>query len=170
MPTKTRSIRDRHALDVRVAEGWDKHGQEAGGMVVDRRRRGVDEIAEDLHRRAAAEEEVRRARAALDGAIRARERVAKETQAVFDAVCSTARFAWSSSPEVLADFGLEPKKTPRRLTLEEKTDAVAKAQRTRELRHVMGCRQRLRIRAVVSPPPEAAASCGDVPGAATRVE
>ncbi len=95
-----------------------------------------------------------RARAALDGAIRARERVVAETQTVFDAVCSAAMFMYGSAPEILSEFGLAPKRPPRRLTLKEKADALAKAQRTRELRHVMGRRQRLRIRAEAEDSPE----------------
>lgn len=145
------SKKARHELNKKVAFGFRKHCAKNGGMVVDNKKRTAKELDSDLQRRADAEDAVTAARAALSGAILAREQAEVATQDVFNAVRQSALFMFSSSPEILADFGLAPRKQRRTLTVEEKADAVTKAKQTKVARHVMGKRQRLQIRAEATP-------------------
>ncbi len=56
---------------------------------------------------------------------------------------------FGGSPEVLADFGIHPKaRAP--LTVEAKAAADAKRKATREARHVMGSKQRKRVKGAVT--------------------
>jgi hypothetical protein len=59
-----------------------------------------------------------------------------------DAFVSFVKAAFGNSPEVLADFGLKPKKAATPLTVEAKAAANAKRAATRAARHVMGAQQR----------------------------
>lgn len=56
------------------------------------------------------------------------------------------RVVFGQSPEVLADFGLEPRKKPAPLTADQQLVAAAKRQATREARGTRGKRARLRIK------------------------
>jgi hypothetical protein len=58
--------------------------------------------------------------------------------------------AYPNSPDVLADFGLHPRKAPTSLTVEAKAAAAAKRKATRAARHVMGSKQRTSIKGDVS--------------------
>src|SRR5258708_17918448 len=51
---------------------------------------------------------------------------------------SFVKVTFSKSPDVLADFGLKPRKSNTPLTVEQKAAAVAKRKATREARHTMG--------------------------------
>ena len=52
---------------------------------------------------------------------------------------------FSKSPDVLADFGLQPNKVKTPLTTEEKAAAVAKSKATRSARGTKGAKQKLKI-------------------------
>ena len=146
------SNKDRHDMNQMMASGWRKHCSKSGGLIVNTQKKSGKEIDSDLQLRSNAEDKVIAARAALHGAILERERIEEETADVFNAVRQTILIQYGTVPEVLADFGLAPKKQRRSRTLAEKVDAATRAQQTKEARHVMGKRQRLAIRAEVSPP------------------
>ncbi|HEY8038669.1 MAG TPA: hypothetical protein VIF15_02705 [Polyangiaceae bacterium] len=57
---------------------------------------------------------------------------------------------FAKSPDVLADFGLKPKKVPTPLTVEEKAAAVAKRKATRASRKTMGSRQKKAVKGTVA--------------------
>ncbi len=64
--------------------------------------------------------------------------------------------AFGNSPDILADFGIKPKKVRRALTVEQKAAAAAKRKSTREARGIIGKRKRAVIKgdvvgAVVTP-------------------
>ncbi len=141
----------RHELNKQVASGFRKHCAKNGGMVVNNEKKSAKEIDSDLRRRAGAEDAVTLARAALHGAVLERQKIEAETNAVFAAVRQTALIMAGNTPEILADFGLSPRKGRRSLSLEEKTAAVDKQLLTKKARHVMGRRQRLEIRAEATP-------------------
>jgi hypothetical protein len=63
---------------------------------------------------------------------------------------SFVRSAFSNSPDVLADFGLKPRKARTQLTVEQKAAADAKRKATREARNVMGSKQRLAVKGDVT--------------------
>lgn len=53
---------------------------------------------------------------------------------------------FGNSPDALADFGLEPRKTRAPLTIDQMAAAAAKRAATRAARHTMGPKQKLRLR------------------------
>jgi hypothetical protein len=69
---------------------------------------------------------------------------------VMEAYASFVKAAFSQSPDVLADFGLTPRKARAQLTVEQKAAAVAKRAATREARHVMGRQQRKAVKGGVT--------------------
>jgi hypothetical protein len=56
---------------------------------------------------------------------------------------------YGKSPDVLADFGLKPKKAPTPLTVEQKAAATAKRAATRAARHTMGAKQKKSVKGTV---------------------
>jgi hypothetical protein len=66
-----------------------------------------------------------------------------------DAFVTFVKAAFSTSPDVLADFGLHPKaRTP--LTVEAKAAAAAKRKATRAARHTMGTKQKKSVKGAVT--------------------
>jgi hypothetical protein len=95
---------------------------------------------------------------------------------VMDALVAYVRAIYASAPDVLADFGLKPKKARTPLTIAAKAAAAAKRAATRAARHVMGSVQRKAVKGdvasvvvtpVVAPQPVAATSNGTSPPAPT---
>lgn len=70
-------------------------------------------------------------------------------RSLMTAFVAYVRTAYSNSPDVLADFGLKPKKAKAPLTVEQKTAAVAKRAATRQARHTMGKNQKAAIHGTV---------------------
>ena len=67
---------------------------------------------------------------------------------------------FGASPDVLADFGLKPRKTRTPLTIDQMAAAAAKRTATRAARHTMGSKQRKDVKGtittIVTPQPTAA--------------
>jgi hypothetical protein len=66
------------------------------------------------------------------------------------AFAAFVRTAFSKSPDVLADFGLKPKKVKAPLTIEQKAAAAAKRKATRAMRHTMGTKQKKNVKGTVT--------------------
>ncbi|HEX3769220.1 MAG TPA: hypothetical protein VHV30_00075, partial [Polyangiaceae bacterium] len=56
------------------------------------------------------------------------------------------RATFGNSPDVLADFGITPKKAPTPLTIGQKATAAAKRAATRAARHTMGPKKKLAVK------------------------
>jgi hypothetical protein len=89
------------------------------------------------------------------------------------------KVAFGKSPDVLADFGLKPRKMKTPLTIEQKAAAAAKRKATRAARHTMGTSQKKKVKGTtivtptdskasppVAPGPVASAASGTSAGAA----
>src|SRR5258708_3529093 len=85
---------------------------------------------------------------------------------------SFVKVTFSKSPDVLADFGLKPRKSNTPLTVEQKAAAVAKRKATREARHTMGKVQKQTVTGnvvdvvvtpVTAPPPVAPGPVASAP-------
>jgi hypothetical protein len=97
------------------------------------------------------------------------------TDRVFlDAFVSFVKAAFGNAPDVLADFGLKPKKVPTPLTIEAKAAAAAKRAATRAKRNVLGKVQRKAVKGdvtgivvtpIVAPQPATPAPNGTTPPA-----
>jgi hypothetical protein len=66
------------------------------------------------------------------------------------AVATVVKGAYGTSPDVLADFGLAPKKARTPLTVEQKATVAAKQKATRAARHTMGTKKRKQVKGAVS--------------------
>ena len=60
------------------------------------------------------------------------------------------RVAHGNSPDVLADFGLEPRKVAAPPTIEKQAEAAAKRKATRAARHTMGKRQKKAVKGTLT--------------------
>jgi hypothetical protein len=76
------------------------------------------------------------AQAAAKVALIAEEARAPALLIVIDALVSYVKLTYAKSPDVLVDFGLEPRKTPTPLTAEQKAAANAKRKATRAARGI----------------------------------
>ncbi len=65
------------------------------------------------------------------------------------ALMAFVRAAYSNSPDVLADFGLKPRKVAAPATIEEQAEAAAKRRATRAARHTMGKRQKEKVKGTI---------------------
>jgi hypothetical protein len=66
--------------------------------------------------------------------------------AIMTGLESFVKVTYSESPDILADFGLEPKKVPTPLTTEQQVVAVAKRISTRAARGTTGPKAKLKIK------------------------
>src|ERR1019366_5257746 len=58
--------------------------------------------------------------------------------------------SFGPTPDVLADFGLKPKKAPTPLTIEQKAAAAAKRAATRAARRTMGAKQKKAVKGTIT--------------------
>jgi hypothetical protein len=79
------------------------------------------------------------------------------------------KVTFAKSPDVLADFGLKPKKAPTPLTLDQKAAAAAKREATRAARHTMGKAQKKAVTGTITTIVTPAASKGTAPVAPSPV-
>ena len=70
---------------------------------------------------------------------------------------------FGNSPDVLADFGLKPKKAATPLTIEQKAAAAAKRTATRAARHTMGSKQKKSVKGTVTVTAPATPSAASTP-------
>lgn len=67
-----------------------------------------------------------------------------------DAFVTVVKATWGTQPDVLADFGLPPKKARTPLTVEQKAAAAAKREATREARGTKGAVQKAAVKGNVT--------------------
>jgi hypothetical protein len=103
-------------------------------------------------------------RAAVDGAkavakakIVAEAAQAPSLRSQMAAYVTYVKATFGNSPDVLADFGLKPRKARTPLTIEQLAAAAAKREATRAARHTMGTKQKKAVKGtittIVSPQP-----------------
>jgi hypothetical protein len=72
------------------------------------------------------------------------------------ALIAYVKASYANSPDVLAGFGLKPKKARTPLTIDQMAAAAAKRKATRAARHTMGSKQKQKVKGtittIVSPP------------------
>jgi hypothetical protein len=67
-------------------------------------------------------------------------------RSLMSALVTILKTSFGNSPDILADFGLTPRKVPAPLTVDAKRAAAAKRKATRAARHTMGSKQRLAVK------------------------
>jgi hypothetical protein len=96
------------------------------------------------------------ARSALKTKIMAQAAQAPALRSQMAALVAIVKASYGPSPDILADFGLEPKKARAPLTIDQMATAAAKRAATRAARHTMGPKQKQKVKGtittIVSPP------------------
>jgi hypothetical protein len=89
-------------------------------------------------------------RAATQAKVAAEEAQAPPLRSQMAAFVVFVRATFGNSPDVLADFGLKPKKAKAPLTLEQKATAAARRAATRKARHTLGKTQKKDVKGTVT--------------------
>jgi hypothetical protein len=90
------------------------------------------------------------ARATTQSKVAAERAQAPALRSFMAALVTIVKGSFGSSPDVLADFGLAPKKVRTPLTVQQKATATAKQKATRAARHTMGPKQRNEVKGDVT--------------------
>ncbi len=96
------------------------------------------------------EQDVDAARAATKAKVAAMAAQLPALRIIMSAFVQFLRAAFGNQPDVLADFGLEPKKAATPLTVEQKAAAAAKRKATRAARNTMGPVQKKSVKGTVT--------------------
>jgi len=104
------------------------------------------ELVDILQKRVDAAPPVAKARAAWLALARAEQQIMKDSTTVVRDLRQALRLLFGPYPEILADFGLTPWRTPRALNTVERSQKLAKAKATRKARHTVGKRKKLAIK------------------------
>ena len=94
--------------------------------------------------------EVDTAKATAKAKLAAEKTQAPALRTLMAALESFVRATFSNSPDVLADFGLAPRKARAPLTVEDKVAAAAKGKATRVARKTMGSQQKKAVKGTVT--------------------
>ncbi len=148
MPSRTKT--NEAALATKFAEATQKHLSTFPRLVVDGSTLTPAEIEAKLLAYAALRADVEATRALLQTKLADEQTKRPALRRFFRAFEGILRAAFESSPDVLADFGLAPRKTPRPLTADEQLVATAKRAATRKARRTMGKRKRLAVKGDVT--------------------
>ena len=144
------SKNDRKAKDLQLAEGLKKHTSKSTVWVIGQKKYDLATILGFLARRVNSAQVVANAKAAWQGKRQEDEVLEAETARILAALGQNLLVTFDGLPDVLADFGLSPRKAPRALTGEEMVLKAAKARATREARHTLGKRARQAIKGTTS--------------------
>ena len=96
------------------------------------------------------QQDVDAARAATKAKVAAMAAQLPALRIIMSAFVQFLRAAFGNQPDVLADFGLEPKKAATPLTVEQKATAAAKREATRAARNTMGAVQKKSVKGTVT--------------------
>jgi hypothetical protein len=133
----------RIASDKVLIEGTRKHPGK--GDIIHGRSYSAKDIMTILRARVEASVAVQAARAEWQLKVREERETLEQTDKLIGAYRQMLFIKYAVSENILADFGLAPRKARRAQTTVEKMESVARAKSTREARHTLGRRQKARI-------------------------
>jgi hypothetical protein len=133
-----------------LAAGIQKHFGTGGSLVVAGTPLTPAEVLASMQTLADLRAAVSDAKAALQAKVAAEEAQAPALRRRMTAFVAYVRATLGNAPDVLADFGLKPTKTPEPLTVAQRTEAVARAKATRAARHTMGPQQKKAVKGTVT--------------------
>jgi hypothetical protein len=108
------------------------------------------QLTADLQKVVQLRQAVDAARAATQAAVAVEAAQLPALRAIMSAFVQFLRASFGNQPDVLADFGLEPRKAPTPLTIEQKAAAAAKREATRTARNTMGPVQKKSVKGAVT--------------------
>ncbi len=139
------------AADQHLIDGLTKHAKDLPTLLISGNTVKNADIVTELLARIAAGKEADAARTAWQAAVqKARDQITS-SRSLMSGVRSALQVAFQGKVEVLADFGLSPRKKPAPLTPEQKQASVAKAKATRAARHTQGPKQKAKITGTTAP-------------------
>jgi hypothetical protein len=137
-------------LAEQLIEGTTKHLANIGQLVIAGGTFTPAQATTELQSIVTLFADVDAARASLKAKLAAVHTEMPARRVFLSAFVSCVKGAFGNSPDVLADFGLKPKKAATAKTAEEKAAAAAKRKATRAARHVMGSKQRKAVKGAVT--------------------
>ncbi len=132
-------------LAAQLAAGMSKHFSNATSIAFGSATYSPAEVNQRLQTLVNLRTGVTTARSAVQAQLAAEKAQAPALQGFVALLVSYVRAVYSQSPDVLADFGLQPKKVAKPATVGTKAAAVAKRQSTRKARQTMGNVQKLAV-------------------------
>jgi hypothetical protein len=147
MPT---SKNNEAVLAVKLAGGAQKHLSGLPQLVLGSGTFTPAQVVTQLQSFANLRNSVNTAKAAVSAALEDEKSQGPSMRAFYTAFIAYVRAAYGNSPDVLADFGLPPKKARKPLTAEQKAAAAAKRSSTRAARGTKGKRQKAAIKGDVT--------------------
>jgi hypothetical protein len=141
---------DEASLATQLVAGAQKHLANMGQLVIAGGTFTLAQASAQLQAFAKLRSDVEATRAALRVKLDAETAQGPGARAFFLAFIAFVRAAFGASADVLADFGLQPKKAPAPRTAEQKAAAAAKAKATRAARGTIGKRKRALVKGNVT--------------------
>ena len=89
------------------------------------------------------------AKAATQAKLAAESAQAAPLRSQMTALVAFVKATYGNAPDVLADFGLRPRKARTPLTIEQMAAAAARSAATRRVRHTMGSKQRAAVKGTI---------------------
>jgi hypothetical protein len=148
-----KSNQNRIHTDQSLLSGIKEHLGKGGSLVIDGEKLSAAEIINLLQGRIDAAVHVTATRAAWQLAVKQNRAKEDETKQSVSTIRQTILLMYASKNDVLADFGLSPRRARRALTAAEKVDVTDKARATRQARHTMGKRQKETVKGDASNAP-----------------
>jgi hypothetical protein len=146
----TKRVHTDSDLAKHLIEGTNRHLANAGQLIVAGSTLTPAEFTAQLQAIVNLRADVDAARAQTQAALARLHAQMPARRVMLDAAVSFVRGAFGTAPDVLADFGLSPKKDRTPLTVEQKAAAAVKRAATRKARHVMGSKQRKAVKGDVT--------------------
>lgn len=129
----------------RLKAGIEKHFAKAKSLTLNGQELKPAEVAKLLQASIDASQAADAAKLVWLATVRKATEVEATTAPILRALRAFVRAAIGETSATLADFGIQPRKAPKKLTTEEKVLAVEKTRATRAARHTMGKHQREKI-------------------------
>jgi len=149
--SKLRDSKKRQAdFAERLIAGTQKHLANGGKLTFAGSAFTPSQVIGQLHEVVELRADAEAARAVARAKVAAEEARLPALRAFLLAFAALVKAQFGALPDVLADFGMTPNKTPRPLTPEEKAAAKAKRAATRKARGVIGSRKRAAIKGDVT--------------------
>jgi hypothetical protein len=140
---------DNQAADQKMIDGFNKHAQTVPSLFVAGTTLKAADIITVLQTRLSTANAAQSTRGTWQNAVKADRDERAKTKTLVDGVRQALLVALSGSIDVLADFGLSPRK-PRVLSPEKKAVAAARAKATRKARGTMGKVQKKGVKGAVT--------------------
>ncbi|HEV3194211.1 MAG TPA: hypothetical protein VGY54_27085 [Polyangiaceae bacterium] len=150
MSTLKKGNRKEADFATQLVAGAQKHLSNIGQLVIEGSTFTPAEAQAKLIAFANLRNDVDAARATLKAKLTAEMAQLAGLREFFLAFVTFVKAAFGNSPDILADFGVKPKKARKPLTVEQKAAAAAKRKSTRAARGVIGTRKRAVIKGDVT--------------------